>query len=753
VRRAALAAGAALVLLSAAGCRREPELRFPGAPIVLISVDTLRADRLPVYGYGLVETPAIDALAADAIVFENAYSHYPLTLPSHLTMLTGLYPPRHEVRDNLGYSFAAERHPFLPRTLAAAGYASGGFVSAFVLRAETGIERGFTIYDSEIEPYPGANHDPERPGAETAARALAWVREHRDRPFFLFLHLFEPHLPHTPLEPFRSRYPERPYDAEVATADAIVGDVLAELRRLGVYDRAIVAFVSDHGEGLGDHEERQHGVFLYRSTTHVPFLLKLPGQLRAGTRFARPVGLVDFAPTVLALVGLRSGDSLDGKELLPEPPEGRGLYAETYFPRLHFGWSDLKAIYEERWSYIDAPQPELYDLAADPGQLVNVLAEHRRDAARLRALVAAIDRPLADPEDVDPEAAAKLAALGYLSGTPQRRTGDLPDAKTQLPLLALLESGAHAFLDRRYDDAVVAFRGALEVNPAMLDIWTLLARSLQFLDRQQEALAAWERALDLSGGSVEIALNVAGVQLRLRRFAEARELAELARARDPRAADELLVQIELAEGRREEAFARMEEAARAGRATEGMARQLARQRLDRGRPREAVELLAPVAARAEPRTLEIYALALSETGRHDEALAALERALGGDASSAALHEATGIVLLRLARPADARAALERALAIDDRRTEAWNTLGVALYQLEGPRPALAAWRRALALAPERHEIWLNLGLVALQAGERAEARRALTRFVAGAPPERFAQELERARALLRELGG
>jgi arylsulfatase A-like enzyme/thioredoxin-like negative regulator of GroEL len=749
------ALAALLVALAAAGCRPDAGPRYPGAPVVVISIDTMRADHLPVYGYREVETPAFDALAKDGVVFDNAYAHYPLTLPSHTSLLTGLLPPEHGVRDNSGYTFRADAHPYLPSLLRGAGYATGGFVSTYVLRTETGLGAGFDAYDSAIEIEAGASLDSgQRPGLQTTALAAKWVREQGEKPFFLFLHLYEPHMPYTPPEPFRSRYPKA-YDAEIATADAVIGGLMNELKRLGLYDKALIALVSDHGEGLGDHGESGHGIFLYRATLHVPMIVKLPGGERAGTRVARPVALVDLAPTILAAAGVDAPAPLSGRPLFAKPrgdESARTIYAESYYPRLHYGWSDMQAVYDERWSYIDSPDAELFDLASDPGQLRNVLEANRREFSRLRDAVAAIDRPLADPESVDPETAAKLAALGYLSAAPIRATGDLPDPKSQRGLVAEIEKVYLAFSEERFEDAARHARAVLDQNDQMLEMWTFLGRSLHKLGREEESVAAWERVLEMSGGSADVALIVAAGQLRLERYREARELVELARESNPKAAIDLLVQLDLAEGKRDQAFARMEQLARDGQATQGVAYRLALARLEAGRPAEAVALLAPFAADAESGTLVVYGLALSDVGRHAEGLEALERAKQKGEDTPKLHEGLGTVLLRLDRPAEARVALERALALDAKRPDSWNTLGVALYRLEGPRPAMAAWKRALELDPERYDVLYNLGLVALQAGDRAEARRALGRFVERAPRDRYGADLARAQAALREVG-
>src|SRR3989441_11030582 len=319
-----------LVLISlalAAGCgRRGPASEhFPGAPVILISIDTLRADHLPAYGYSKVETPNIDALQRDSILFENAYSHCPLTLPSHLSMLTGLLPAEHGVRRTLGYRFDGNAHKTLARILRTHGYATGAAVSAYVLRGATGIDDSLDFFDDRVGGEVEWTRDLsllQRRGGETARRALTWVGRVKAGPFFLFLHIYEPHLPYEPPEPFRSRYGAT-YDGEVAASDGVVGEFLAQLKRDGIYDRAIVLLVSDHGEGLGDHGEQEHGILLYREVLHVPLLLKLPGSREAGTRVGRPVGLVDIVPTIAALLKLGALPPRKGVSLLDRDPRGR----------------------------------------------------------------------------------------------------------------------------------------------------------------------------------------------------------------------------------------------------------------------------------------------------------------------------------------------------------------------------------------------------------------------------------------------
>jgi arylsulfatase A-like enzyme/cytochrome c-type biogenesis protein CcmH/NrfG len=580
MRRLPLLALAAALALSA-GCRHGARSggevgTFPKAPVILISIDTLRSDHLPAYGYRGVETPALDAFRHDAILFERAYSHTPLTLPSHLSMLTGRLPTDHGVRDNVGYKYDGGKLPNLPAVLRGAGYATGGAVSAYVLRPDTGMNYGFDLYDAGI---PVHFNDSlglsQRPGGETAAAALAWERTVKDRPFFLFLHLYEPHTPYAPPEPFASRYAGRPYDGEIATADSIVGRVLDELKSQGVYDRAVILLLSDHGEGLGDHGEQEHGIFLYREALQVPMMLKLPGGRLGGSRVARPAQIVDVFPTLLSLVGVplpsgvqEAAGPYPGRSLLdlraPGPP--RDLYAETFYPRLHFGWSELTSLIRDRFHYIQAPAPELYDLAADPGEKSSVLAGERRAYAALRQSLQGMERPLQAPGEVDPETARKLAALGYASGAASTSKGEaLPDPKSRIGTLRDFDLAMGLFAQGRYADAVPAFRRLVAASPKMADAWENLGVALEKLGRRDEALEAYEHAMDASGGASFVAVATGSLLLQMGRLDEARAHAELGLKGSPAMANSLLAQIALARDRPDEA----EQAARAALASPG----------------------------------------------------------------------------------------------------------------------------------------------------------------------------------------
>ena len=555
-RRIATPLALALILLVSASCGKESAIgggRSGAGPVIVISVDTLRADHLPVYGATRVQTPNIDALAKDAVVFENAYSHVPLTLPSHVTMLTGLLPAEAGIRNNLGYRFDSAKYPSIPTLLKAKGYATGAAVSSYVLRGVTGLSAAFDHYDDQMDRAGdrASLGEVQRPGSETVASALRWIQSQGEQPYFFMLHLFEPHAPYAPPEPYRSQYASNPYDGEIAATDAYVGQVLEALKASGVYDRATIVFMSDHGEGLGDHGEEQHGIFLYREAIHVPLFLKLPRNEMNGKRVKTPVQLTDIFPTIAGIAGFDVPAAAKGQSLIEiaeaDAPANRRIFSETMYPRIHLGWSDLASLVDATHHYIDAPRPELYDLAKDPGEKQNVLADNRRVFASMREEVQTHDRTLAPPSQVDPEEAAKLAALGYL-GSSSNASADakLPDPKDGIQDLERTNEAA-SLIDRgQYAEGVAMLREVLARNPSFADAWTRLAKTLDTMGRPEEALEAYKKTMEvapmLAPGT---ALSMAELFFRGGRFDDSIKHAELALVAHPGPARMVIAQAYL----------------------------------------------------------------------------------------------------------------------------------------------------------------------------------------------------------------
>jgi len=613
-------------------CGRPGGPRFPNAPVVLISIDTLRADHLPAYGYQGVDTPHLDRFRKDAILFQNAYTHAPLTLPAHLSMLTGLLPFEHGVRDNLGYRLDVKAHPTLAQLLKEKGYATGGAVSAYVLRGGSGIGEGFDAYEDKIVAPAGSDAlgRVQRPGGETAALASAWVDTVKDRPFFLFFHVYEPHAPYEPPEPFKSRYPLA-YDGEIATADAIVGDLLEDLRRARIYDRAIVIVLSDHGEGLGEHGEEDHGILLYRWALHVPLMLKLPGSVRAGTSVAFPVELIDLVPTMGALLELTLPKGLRGRSLLSEAAEPPRIYAETCYPRIHLGWSELRSLVDDRWQYVEGATRELYDVGADPKELQDQLAG-QGDLARARQKeLADLPAALTAPRDVSSAEMEKLAALGYLGGA-VGASGPLPDPRERIHVLKDVKAAFRLAAAGRDEEAVVRFRRVLDSNPQLFDARFELAQTLTRLGRPEEAYEAYRAALRTSPSLAgAIALELGRVCLQLGKLDEAEANARVGERANAAQAHELLARIALARddlsGAEREATMAVGDSA----AEMGAAVVRAEVRIRRAQFGEALGLAETTLRTAEARRLallpDLHFLrgdALARLGRYGEAEAAFQ---------------------------------------------------------------------------------------------------------------------------------
>jgi arylsulfatase A-like enzyme/Tfp pilus assembly protein PilF len=526
---------------------------FEKAPVVLISVDTLRSDRLPMYGYSNLEAPALDGLRRDAILFERAYSHIPLTLPAHVSLFTGLEPGRHGVLDNSGFRLDAAV-PCLAELLKKAGYATGGAISAVVLNSQSGIARGFDFWDEKVESKRRTSmlDFVQRPGKEAADLLLGWIRHETPRPLFAFLHIYEPHAPYEAPEPYRSRYPDA-YDGEVAYSDAIVGGFLAELKRIGLYDRAMIFFLSDHGEGLGDHGEMQHGIFLYREAIQVPLLIKLPGGALAGTSVKTPVQISDVFPTIgeaLAVPGFpeRPGTtSLIGLASGGPAPERR-IFAENYSPRIRLGWSELRSLISARSQYIEAPTPEFYDLVKDPAQKENLASQK---PSELRSMVAETGKrrtALRSPSAIDPEQAKKLQSLGYLTGSASETGGPLPDPKDAIGSLVELQRAVELHQAGKSAEAIPILLGLLKTNPRLIDGWEILSAALERQGRMDEALAALKKTAQLSPpGRTNYLVDVANLALRAGYTEDARQHAELAWTLGDARAAEVMARIQLGE--------------------------------------------------------------------------------------------------------------------------------------------------------------------------------------------------------------
>lgn len=491
----------ACMLLAALVSAQTTPSRSAKPDVFLVTIDTLRADHVRCYGYERIQTPALDGLASDGVRFAQAFTPSPITNTSHASILTGLLPGDHGVTD-----FAvplASSHPTLAEMLKRIGYRTAAFPGAVILDARSlapGLDRGFDFYDNF--PEHGDPKSPrwgrvERRGMEVVQHAIAWMNGHRSGPRFVWVHLYDPHDPYEPPAPYSETYKERPYDGEIAYADAALGKLLGYLKQQGGYESSLIVVASDHGEGLGEHGEETHGIFLYDSTTHVPLLFKPPckasggGGCRGtgGKVVSAQVRTTDIFPTVLELAGAAAAPGLDGESLMPwlgdARCEGSGgevcnhssdrtAFGETDYP-LRFGWAPLRSVRERGFKYIEAPRPELYDLRADAGELKNLYQPWNETVQKLRGRLAEqrAKRPPAAPSAGTVAAGTldELRALGYLgpadagSSTSAAEPSLLPDPKDRIEEQNLLHRAMMASEDNRVAEASRALEKVLELNP------------------------------------------------------------------------------------------------------------------------------------------------------------------------------------------------------------------------------------------------------------------------------------------------
>ncbi len=699
---------ALLLVTFAAACGDDREAKSeaaPGTPVIVISIDTLRADHLPIFGYKDVETPAIDAFRRDAILFTNAYSHVPLTLPAHASLLTGLLPNTHNVRNNLGYRLD-EKIATIPSMLKGSGYESGAAVSAYVLRSSTGIGSSFDFYDDGIVSRTNvAIGSLQRAGTDTAAIATQWIAQRKEKPLFFLLHLFEPHSPYEPPEPFRSKF-KLPYDGEIATADQILGTFLEALKRDGIYDKALIVVLSDHGEGLNQHGEAEHGIFLYREAIHVPLLVKLPNGARAGETAAHPVGLADVLPTIAEVTGVAPPAGVQGVSLLHAGANAasRRIYSETLYPRIHLGWSELRSLEDAQYHFIQAPKPELYDMRSDPAEMRNILSDTRRVYASMRDEMAKYGTDVSMPVNIDPEEAKKLAALGYLGSSAPQTAGPLPDPKDGMPEIATMIAAMKLAHEGQHAEAVVELREIVKKNPRLSDAWNQLGVSLEILGRYQESIDAYRQAIEITPAlAPEFALRIGGVYFRLGKLDQAAEHARLGEKVNYGAAHLLLARVEL----ERKNYARAEEEARAAmRDTHNDIQAkvtLGRIYAQQDRPRDAMMVAQEALEESRRRNVSVVESlhfvvgdALARMQQYDKAEAALKREIELFPQNQQAYSSLYLVYIVTGRIAEANGVLESMVRANPNRA-------AMLYAAEttnavGDTAATARWRQRAASA-------------------------------------------------------
>ena len=585
----------------ASGCSRRETAspQAPGVtPVILISIDTLRADHLPSYGYAGVKTPHIDSLRADGILYLNAWSHVPLTLPSHVSMLTGSLPFEHGVRNNLGYRYKVDSNPPITFALRKSGYETGAAVSAYVLRGETGLRAAFDHYDDLIPSRQEALlGELSRPSEATIEFAESWIVPRASKPFFLFLHLFDPHAPYQPAEPFRSET-ALPYDGEIAAVDSALGSFFQKLKALGVYDRALIILTSDHGEGLSQHGEPEHGIFVYREALHVPLIVKLPHSLRKGEQVAAAAQLIDLPPTIAEVTGAEWPAARGTSLLALTTTSSRTIYSESHYARIHLGWSELQSIITAGHHFIDAPGPELYDLKTDSAERQNLADGERRLAASLKQQLTSFAGAFSAPSAVSAEEARRLASLGYL-GSAAERTENLPDPKEQIKNLQPMLDAQKLSREGRREEAIRIYQQILATNPRFTIASTELARELEQSGRAGEAIEVYRAAVHHSPSlASNFALQIGTLLMESGKLEQALEHGNAAVGVNPGAAHQLLARVALRKKDFRTAEIEAEKAMQEGPTRFTAAITLAQARVAQGRQHEALRLLDQIVLEA-----------------------------------------------------------------------------------------------------------------------------------------------------------
>src|SRR6266568_2501494 len=482
--------------------------------VVVITIDTLRPDHLGCYGDKQIHTPNIDALAADSTRFERAYTAVPVTLPSHTVIFTGTYPLLSGVHD-----FAANKLDPTQATLASVlkenGYATAAVIGSAVLDSRFGLNHGFDFYHDHFDfnRLQESNLDEmERPGNIVADVTLDWLSKNYQKKFFLWMHLYDPHYPYRPPPPYSEQYKDRPDDGEIACADAQVGRLIEFLKNKGLYQNTLIILSGDHGESLGEHGEKTHGFFIYNATLHVPLIIHLPGDMHART-VQNLVNLADIMPTVLAALNIQLPAHVQGQSLLPiispkKEDNARSLYAETFLPRLHFNWSELRGVETENYHFIDAPQPELYDLTKDPGETQNLFPQKKAVGEEMRAKLAALIREYSAGQEMaqntvlDPALMERLKSLGYAGfsggGNPTISNRDLPDPKDRIQAYELISEAIADSQHGNYQPSTEKLNTALKTDPNSVPVHYLLGLNYYRMKDFPAAVEQFQRVIELS---------------------------------------------------------------------------------------------------------------------------------------------------------------------------------------------------------------------------------------------------------------
>ncbi|TRZ89051.1 tetratricopeptide repeat protein, partial [bacterium] len=621
------------------------KVKLPGAPsynILMITLDTTRADHLGCYGYKPAKTPNLDRLAREGIRFARAYCPAPLTLPSHASIMTGLYPVTHGVRNN-GHELPSGIRT-LSEILKGRGYSTAAFVSSFSVDSRFGLDRGFDVYDDTFRSEsPFKTQNAERRAEETFAVFSRWLENNGKNRFFGWVHYFDPHLPYDPPAPYKEEFDGNPYDGEIAYMDRYVGAVLEGLKEQGVLERTIIVIAGDHGEGLGDKVETGHGIFLYEETLRVPLILYNPAVFPRSQVIESQVRLIDIAPTILDILGLKNeAAGMTGQSLVAclRGKSGKDLdsLVETCYPRENFGWSELVGLVSGRWKYIQSPRPELYDVKNDPGEREDLSVSSAGKAVEMKKKLeqellgsSAGSKSAGEPTGVRPEDQERLRSLGYVNFAQAGRGPVLPDPKDKIPLLRLIQQAQAYELEDNYAEAEKVYLRVLADVPDSPAGYVNLALAQARQRKFDQAIRTLNEGMARIPDSEILLVRLGHTQLVTGRSREAFETMNKVLGLDPRNVDALTVCAGIldTEGRKEEARAYYDRALAVEPESRFLRMNYAGNLASGGRLREAIEVYNKLIDDfpEEQAFYQYTGIAYSYLGEYDQAISFLERAL------------------------------------------------------------------------------------------------------------------------------
>ncbi|MBN2373859.1 tetratricopeptide repeat protein [bacterium] len=742
----------------------------PRVNCIIISIDTLRADHLGCYGHKGTKTPNIDALASEGTMFSRAYTPVPVTLPSHSTMLTGLFPVGHGVRNN-GTFRLDETNVTLAELFGKAGYRTGAFIGAFVLDSRFGLNQGFEVYDDRLK---SDDNDKdaffynERPAEKVIESAVEWIGKKDDRPFFAFIHCFDPHAPYDPPSPFKEDYADNLYEGEISYVDIAMGKLFTALKDLNLFDSTIICFTADHGEGLGEHGEKTHAIFIYDATLHVPLIFRIPGKVPQGLVIDKEVNLTDIFPTLIDLAGIKYDGHKHGISLFtPGRLDDRVTqqYCETFYPLYNHRWSPLEGIRTPEWKYIRAPRPELYCLRDDPNELTD-LYKKRPDIVKV--LEQLLDEKIKEFEslqisqyahmNLDTDTKGKLESLGYIWTAPveagDKEHASYPDPKDMIGLLDYLNRGTYYYTSGDFDEAIEEFKALLKVNPndvfthfvlgyiydkkgwtdmaineleeairldpGYINAYNNLGTIYNKIGKTDEAIKNFRVAVDLNPSYLEAYDNIGVVYYMMKDYDQAMYYFNKAIELEPNyaAAYNNIGSIYVAQGRFSEAIDPIQKALKQNPDFIDAHNNLGSAYLGLGKLKEAEDLfrrtlyLDPNHEEARINLATMYI----QAGQYDMARNEIGQVISTNPNIAKVYNCLGTILIKEGRLDEAVEQFKESIKLDPDSFETYYNLGIAYFSLGRLDDAIREYNKAIDLDDKNPGAYVNLGIALFHNG-------------------------------------